>query len=58
MFVVEFNNYSIAGDESMSLISLLQGTPYVPGKRVAGILEMSPYSLLLSCRERFISRVK
>ena len=40
MFAVEFNNYSIAEDETTSLISLLQGTPYVAGKRVAGILEM------------------
>ena len=37
---MEFDNYSIAEDESTSLISLLQGTPYVPGKRVAGILDM------------------
>ena len=36
MFVMEFNNYSIAEDESTSLISLLHGTPYVAGKRVAG----------------------
>ena len=40
MFVMEFNNYSIAEDESTSLISLLHGTPYVAGKRVAGILEL------------------
>ena len=58
MFFVEFNDYSIAGDESVSLISLLQGTPYIPGKRVADILDLSPYSLPHSSRERFISRVK
>ena len=40
MFVMEFNNYSIAEDESTSLISLLQETPYVAGKSVYGILEM------------------
>ena len=40
MLAVEFNNYSIAEDKTTSLISLLQGTPYVAGKRVAVIFEM------------------